>query len=173
MTLDAATDAFRLKLLQYKTRCYLSTCAIKACKRELKSIVTANNAVTSVSEYGKVVMFQSYYIYMFNWHGLFLCLVFFGRSNTFSLEWDYIFHSWFLRTRIICLYIFLYISYSQILKYLWVYLWVKIFANENDYKQIIFSLDCIVLCHQDYNSWSLHHRYYLQQSQGYHHHQLP
>ncbi|XP_054277600.1 CCR4-NOT transcription complex subunit 10 [Macrosteles quadrilineatus] len=47
VTLDAATDAFRLKLLQYKTRCYLSTCAIKACKRELKSIVTANNAVTS------------------------------------------------------------------------------------------------------------------------------
>lgn len=45
LTLDAATDAFRLKLLQYKARCYLYTCALKACKRELKSIITSSNIV--------------------------------------------------------------------------------------------------------------------------------
>ncbi|KAG8254016.1 CCR4-NOT transcription complex subunit 10 [Homalodisca vitripennis] len=47
VTLDAATDAFRLKLLQYRARCYLSTCALKACKREIKSIITSANPVTS------------------------------------------------------------------------------------------------------------------------------
>lgn len=48
LTLDAATDAFRLKLLQYKARCYLYTCALKACKRELKSIITSSNIVVCI-----------------------------------------------------------------------------------------------------------------------------
>lgn len=47
--LDAATDAFRLKLLQYRARCYLTTCALKACKRELKSIVSSGNPNNAVS----------------------------------------------------------------------------------------------------------------------------
>ncbi|PSN45792.1 CCR4-NOT transcription complex subunit 10 [Blattella germanica] len=41
ITGDAATDTFRLKLLQYRTRCYLMTHALKACKRELKNLITA------------------------------------------------------------------------------------------------------------------------------------
>uniref|UniRef100_A0A1B6E480 CCR4-NOT transcription complex subunit 10 n=1 Tax=Clastoptera arizonana TaxID=38151 RepID=A0A1B6E480_9HEMI len=43
VSLDAATDAFRLKLLHYRARCYLNTCALKACKRELKTIVATSN----------------------------------------------------------------------------------------------------------------------------------
>ncbi|XP_067004724.1 CCR4-NOT transcription complex subunit 10 [Anabrus simplex] len=41
VSVDAATDAFRLKLLQYRARCYVLTHALKACKREIKSIVTS------------------------------------------------------------------------------------------------------------------------------------
>ncbi|GLH02442.1 CCR4-NOT transcription complex subunit 10 [Gryllus bimaculatus] len=41
VSVDAATDAFRVKLLQYRARCYLLTHALKACKRELKSIVAS------------------------------------------------------------------------------------------------------------------------------------
>ncbi|KAJ9588355.1 hypothetical protein L9F63_018281 [Diploptera punctata] len=40
VTGDAATDTFRLKLLQYRARCYLMTHALKACKREMKSVIT-------------------------------------------------------------------------------------------------------------------------------------
>lgn len=36
--LDAATDAFRLKLLQYRVRCYLYTCALKKATEELRII---------------------------------------------------------------------------------------------------------------------------------------
>lgn len=36
--LDAATDAFRLKLLQYRVRCYLYTCALKKATEELRTI---------------------------------------------------------------------------------------------------------------------------------------
>uniref|UniRef100_A0A8D8VMR5 CCR4-NOT transcription complex subunit 10 n=2 Tax=Cacopsylla melanoneura TaxID=428564 RepID=A0A8D8VMR5_9HEMI len=36
--LDAATDAFRLKLLQYRVRCYLYTCALKRATEELRII---------------------------------------------------------------------------------------------------------------------------------------
>ncbi|XP_075216340.1 CCR4-NOT transcription complex subunit 10 [Lycorma delicatula] len=44
VSLDAATDAFRLKLLHYRARCNISTCALKACKRELKTILTSNTS---------------------------------------------------------------------------------------------------------------------------------
>ncbi|GFG36368.1 hypothetical protein Cfor_01996 [Coptotermes formosanus] len=49
VTGDAATDTFRLKLLQYRARCYLMTHALKACKREIKSLITAGGpTLTSV-----------------------------------------------------------------------------------------------------------------------------
>lgn len=41
VSVDAATDAFRVKLLQYRARCYLLTHSLKACKRELKCIVSS------------------------------------------------------------------------------------------------------------------------------------
>ena len=46
VTGDAATDTFRLKLLQYRARCYLMTHALKACKREIKSLITAGGPVS-------------------------------------------------------------------------------------------------------------------------------
>ena len=46
VTGDAATDTFRLKLLQYRARCYLVTHAVKACKREIKSLITAGGPVS-------------------------------------------------------------------------------------------------------------------------------
>ncbi|XP_069676719.1 CCR4-NOT transcription complex subunit 10-like isoform X2 [Periplaneta americana] len=46
---DAATDTFRLKLLQYRARCYLMTHALKACKREIKNLITTGGpTLTSV-----------------------------------------------------------------------------------------------------------------------------
>nr|CAD7601268.1 unnamed protein product [Timema genevievae] len=39
--MDAATEAFRMKLLQFRCRCYLMTHALKACKREIKTIITS------------------------------------------------------------------------------------------------------------------------------------
>jgi len=46
VTGDAATDTFRLKLLQYRARCYLVTHAVKACKREIKGLITAGGPVS-------------------------------------------------------------------------------------------------------------------------------
>jgi hypothetical protein len=46
VTGDAATDTFRLKLLQYRARCYLVIHAVKACKREIKSLITAGGPVS-------------------------------------------------------------------------------------------------------------------------------
>ncbi|XP_021933283.1 CCR4-NOT transcription complex subunit 10 isoform X3 [Zootermopsis nevadensis] len=49
VTGDAATDTFRLKLLQYRARCYLMMHALKACKREIKNLITAGGpTLTSV-----------------------------------------------------------------------------------------------------------------------------
>jgi hypothetical protein len=45
VTGDAATDTFRLKLLQYRARCYLMMHALKACKREIKNLITAGGPV--------------------------------------------------------------------------------------------------------------------------------
>jgi hypothetical protein len=45
VTGDAATDTFRLRLLQYRARCYLLMHALKACKREIKSLITAGGPV--------------------------------------------------------------------------------------------------------------------------------
>jgi hypothetical protein len=47
---DAATDTFRLKLLQYRARCYLMTHALKACKRDIKSLITAGGPVSIKTE---------------------------------------------------------------------------------------------------------------------------
>ncbi|XP_049815673.1 CCR4-NOT transcription complex subunit 10 [Schistocerca nitens] len=41
VSVDAATDAFHLKLLQYRARCFLLTHTLKACKREIKNLVTS------------------------------------------------------------------------------------------------------------------------------------
>ena len=46
VTGDAATDTFRLKLLQYRARCYLLMHAAKACKREIKNLITAGGPVS-------------------------------------------------------------------------------------------------------------------------------
>jgi hypothetical protein len=46
VTGDAATDTFRLKLLQHRARCYLMTHALKACKRDIKSLITAGGPVS-------------------------------------------------------------------------------------------------------------------------------
>lgn len=49
VTGDAATDTFRLKLLQYRARCYLMMHALKACKREIKNLITGGGpTLTSV-----------------------------------------------------------------------------------------------------------------------------
>jgi hypothetical protein len=52
VTGDAATDTFRLKLLQYKARCYLMMHALKACKREIKNLITASGLV-SIKRYSR------------------------------------------------------------------------------------------------------------------------
>jgi hypothetical protein len=46
VTGDAVTDTFRLKLLQYRARCYLMTHALKVCKREIKGLITAGGPVS-------------------------------------------------------------------------------------------------------------------------------
>ena len=43
---DAATDAFRLKLLQCQTRCYLMNKCLKGSKKELKTIMTTGGNVS-------------------------------------------------------------------------------------------------------------------------------
>lgn len=43
---DAATDAFRLKLLQCQTRCYLMNKHLKGSKKELKTIMTTGGNVS-------------------------------------------------------------------------------------------------------------------------------
>lgn len=47
VSVDAATDAFHLKLLQYRARCYLLTHSLKACKREIKNVVTSGGRVST------------------------------------------------------------------------------------------------------------------------------
>ncbi|XP_048509069.1 CCR4-NOT transcription complex subunit 10 isoform X2 [Athalia rosae] len=42
---DAATDAFRIKLLKYKARVYLMTHQLKLCKREWKALVSSGTPV--------------------------------------------------------------------------------------------------------------------------------
>lgn len=44
---DAATDAFRIKLLKYKARIYLMTHQLKLCKREWKALVASGTPVVS------------------------------------------------------------------------------------------------------------------------------
>ncbi|XP_063221594.1 CCR4-NOT transcription complex subunit 10 isoform X2 [Bacillus rossius redtenbacheri] len=44
---DAATEAFRVKLLKYRARCYLMTHALKACKKELKSVIASGGLTIS------------------------------------------------------------------------------------------------------------------------------
>lgn len=46
---DAATDAFRLKLLQCQTRCYLMNNYLKGSKRELKAIMTSGGGTVSIN----------------------------------------------------------------------------------------------------------------------------
>lgn len=45
---DAATDAFRLKLLQCQTRCYLMNKCLKGSKKELKTIMTTGGNVSEI-----------------------------------------------------------------------------------------------------------------------------
>lgn len=45
---DAATDAFRLKLLQCQTRCYLMNKCLKGSKKELKTIMTTGGNVSRI-----------------------------------------------------------------------------------------------------------------------------
>jgi hypothetical protein len=48
--LDAATDAFRLKLLQYRVRCYLYTCALKKATEELRIISETSPPPSAASD---------------------------------------------------------------------------------------------------------------------------
>ncbi|RZF43999.1 hypothetical protein LSTR_LSTR007271 [Laodelphax striatellus] len=49
VAVDAATDAFRLKLLQCRARCFLATCALTACQRELRSIIDHASSAASAA----------------------------------------------------------------------------------------------------------------------------
>lgn len=50
---DAATDAFRIKLLKYKARVYLMTHQLKLCKREWKALVSSGTPVNVSSVFLK------------------------------------------------------------------------------------------------------------------------
>lgn len=47
-SVDAATDAFKIKLLKYKARIYLMTRQLKLCKREWKTLVSLGMPAVSV-----------------------------------------------------------------------------------------------------------------------------